>query len=312
MNPMKPLRNPRPGDKPLSDSMRSEGGKSSLVSTKGVLRMLNEGDQVLKAARRILALLDEGRAKTGLSRHNFYTQALRVWDATLHLADMDEFLNVACVGVEKAIDQISRAFSELLLQASRNYYDVLGLVYMLAELGGPGQEYTPFDLVRLLVRVSMEDYPWPEPGSAPIKIYDPCCGSGSLLLGAAEYISEIHPDLLETGTAQFYGQEISYDGWLMARINMHLHGLNRAIRLTETLTESERRAVEQVMGGPPLFQTMLPLFQEAGKEGEPRRERQSTRVRSTHRKKQPMRELGPLYATSEPLFNPNPLETNEY
>lgn len=208
--------------------------------------MYDEGTRVLKAAESIVRLLDEGRARTGLSRHPFFTQALRVWDATSRLADMDEFLNEACVGVEKAVGEIGKAFAELSYQAARNYYDVLGMVYMLAQLGSKGEEFTPHDLVRLLVRLNLEGFTPPPPGGPPLTIYDPCCGSGSLLLGAAEFIDEVHPELLEAGLVLFYGQEISYDAWLMARLNMRLNGLTRRIWQPQHLSPGERLALDQL------------------------------------------------------------------
>ena len=135
------------------------------------------------AARRIWKLLEEGRTRTGFSRSAFFTQVLRVWDALLRPMDLDEYLNTLCVGIENAMPQIIQAFHELQQEAIAHYLDVLGIVYMLAGVrANAGEEYTPWSLVRLLVRLHMVDFTPPAPGDPPRTFYDPCCGSGTLLL----------------------------------------------------------------------------------------------------------------------------------
>ncbi|SRR5579875_621105 len=196
-----------------------------------------------QSAQRIITLLEEGRAKTGLSRTDFFTRALLVWDATLRQADLDEFLNVACVGVEKALREIALAFDELFAQALHNYYDILGATFMLAHLAWKdvGDEYTPWDLVQLVVRLTLAEFQ-PPPGDPPITIYDPCCGSGAFLLGCLEYIDSLYPEVLDRGQVKLYGQELTHVGWLMCRINLHLHELARGLRRGGP---SQERSAEQ-------------------------------------------------------------------
>lgn len=52
------------------------------------------------------------------------------------------------------------------------------------------------------------------------KIYDPACGSGSLLLQAQKQFTE---HVIEDG---FYGQEINMTTYNLARMNMFLHNIN--------------------------------------------------------------------------------------
>ncbi|HEY7418771.1 MAG TPA: N-6 DNA methylase [Ktedonobacteraceae bacterium] len=195
---------------------------------------------VTQSAQRIITLLEQGRAKTGLRRSDFFTQTLLVWDATLQQADMDEFLNVACVGVEKAMHEIALAFEELFSQAMDNYYDILGATFMLAHLAWKdvGDEYTPWDLVLLIVRLTMSDFTPPQPDDPPITVYDPCCGSGAFLLGCLDYIDTYYPEVLDRGQVKLYGQELTHVGWLMCRINLHLHQLARYCRHPWTCAQS--------------------------------------------------------------------------
>jgi len=264
--------------------------------------MHDEETLVLKAAQSILSLLDEGRARTGLSRHPFFTQALRVWDATIRLADMDELLNEACVGVEKAIGEINQAFGELLYQSSRNYHDVLGIVYMLAQFGSKGEEYTPHSIVRLLVRLNLQGFTPPPPEGPALSIYDPCCGSGSLLLGAAEYLDEVYPGLLKTGLVQFYGQDSSYDAWLMARLNMHLHGLTRCLWQPQHLSSDEREVLEHLVehAQQPRAGLLSPASQEQAVLHEQKQE--SKMSHPPVQQQASLSKSGLLYITTQPLF----------
>lgn len=54
------------------------------------------------------------------------------------------------------------------------------------------------------------------------KIYDPACGSGSLLLQAKK---QFDAHLIEEG---FFGQEINHTTYNLARMNMFLHNINYA------------------------------------------------------------------------------------
>ena len=187
---------------------------------------------IAQSAERIIALLEQGRAKTGLSRSDFFNQVLRVWDAELRLADIDEFLNVVCVGVEAAMSEIALAFEELFIQASSNYHDVLGATFMLANLSWKtvGDEYTPWDLVQLVVRLTLINFKPPQPGDRPITVYDPCCGSGAFLLGVLDYVDTYYPEVLDRGQVEVYGQELAHTGWLMCRINIRIHQIARCLR----------------------------------------------------------------------------------
>ena len=203
---------------------------SSLVSSLGSAHDPIERAGEL-AAQRIRKLLEEGRHQTGLSRPAFFVQALRVWDALLRPLDLDEYLNTICVGIENAMPQITQAFQVLQMEALDHYLDVLGIVYMQASVrANAGEEYTPWSLVRLLVRLQMTHFVPPAPGEPPRTFYDPCCGSGTLLLGQMEYLHFYHPEVIDRHHARFFGQDVSYDAWLMARINLRIHLLGRFLR----------------------------------------------------------------------------------
>ena len=76
-----------------------------------------------------------------------------------------------------------------------------------------GQYFTPADVSELLARLGTI-------GKTKInKVYDPACGSGSLLLKVEKVLGK---DNIERG---FYGQEIDLTTYNLCRINMFLHGV---------------------------------------------------------------------------------------
>lgn len=79
-----------------------------------------------------------------------------------------------------------------------------------------GEFYTPSEVSKLLAMLVK-----PEKG---FRIYDPTCGSGSLLIRCAEQLSKKG----ETDF-QIYGQEITGSTWALAKMNMFLHGFDRSV-----------------------------------------------------------------------------------
>jgi len=99
--------------------------------------------------------------------------------------------------------------------------DLLGHAYEyligeFADEGGKkgGQFYTPRSIIRMMVRLV-------DP-QAGMSVYDPCAGSGGMLIMAKEYVEE-HGQVAKDLTV--YGQEDNGSAWAMARMNMLLHGI---------------------------------------------------------------------------------------
>lgn len=111
-------------------------------------------------------------------------------------------------------------FSALDLQPSHLLNaDVIGdaYEYLIGEFAGKagkkaGEFYTPAEVSSLLAKLVT-----PRPGD---RICDPTCGSGSLLIKVA----------YEVGSDNFsvYGQESNGSTWALCRMNMFLHGMDRA------------------------------------------------------------------------------------
>ncbi|MER9403670.1 type I restriction-modification system subunit M [Mesorhizobium caraganae] len=91
-----------------------------------------------------------------------------------------------------------------------------------------GEFFTPQHVSRLIAQLAMHKQ------TSVNKIYDPACGSGSLLLQAKKHF-DAH--IIEDG---FFGQEINHTTYNLARMNMFLHNINYDkfnIQLGNTLIE---------------------------------------------------------------------------
>jgi type I restriction enzyme M protein len=77
-----------------------------------------------------------------------------------------------------------------------------------------GEFFTPQHVSKLIAQLAMHKQ------TSVNKIYDPACGSGSLLLQAKKHF-DAH--IIEEG---FFGQEINHTTYNLARMNMFLHNIN--------------------------------------------------------------------------------------
>ena len=77
-----------------------------------------------------------------------------------------------------------------------------------------GEFFTPQHVSKLIAQLAMHKQ------DKVNKIYDPACGSGSLLLQAKKHFDN---HIIEEG---FYGQEINHTTYNLARMNMFLHNIN--------------------------------------------------------------------------------------
>lgn len=77
-----------------------------------------------------------------------------------------------------------------------------------------GEFFTPQHVSKLIAQLAMHKQ------TSVNKIYDPACGSGSLLLQAKKHF-DAH--IIEEG---FFGQELNHTTYNLARMNMFLHNIN--------------------------------------------------------------------------------------
>ena len=155
----------------------------------------------------------------------------------------------------KTVSQRSELIARILVhldkidfQLQNSQIDVLGdayeyLISQFASGAGKkaGEFYTPQEISMVLAQIVTD-------GKKRLKtVYDPTCGSGSLLLRVAKYVDEV---------GHFYGQEMNNTTYNLARMNMILHDVGYDkfdIKQEDTLTHPQhlQYKFEAIVANPP-------------------------------------------------------------
>ncbi|RDU64618.1 type I restriction-modification system subunit M [Helicobacter didelphidarum] len=153
----------------------------------------------------------------------------------------------------KKLLKIMQEISKLELSYANNSIDAFGDAYeflmtMYASNAGKsgGEFFTPQEVSELLTKITLHNNP------SPNKVYDPACGSGSLLL---QYKKILHKD----PKLGYYGQEINLTTYNLARMNMFLHNVGYEkfhIALGDTLIKPceghrEQEPFDAIVSNPP-------------------------------------------------------------
>lgn len=105
-------------------------------------------------------------------------------------------------------------YKENSIDAFGDAYEYLMSMYASNAGKSGGEFFTPQEVSELLTRIAVV-------GKTEVnKVYDPACGSGSLLLKAAKILGK------ENVRQGFYGQEINLTTYNLCRINMFLHDID--------------------------------------------------------------------------------------
>ena len=136
-------------------------------------------------------------------------------------------------------------FKDNQIDAFGDAYEFLMTMYASNAGKSGGEFYTPSEVSELLVRLGTV-------GKTQVnKVYDPACGSGSLLLKATKILG---PEGVRIG---YYGQEINITTYNLCRINMFLHDVGYDkfdIACDDTLTNPlhwDDEPFELIVSNPP-------------------------------------------------------------
>lgn len=150
-----------------------------------------------------------------------------------------------CAVMQGIADLNFGSFEESQIDLFGDAYEYLISNYAANAGKSGGEFFTPPQVSKLIARLAVH-------GQTQVnKIYDPACGSGSLLLQARR--------LFKAGQIQggFYGQEINPTTYNLARMNMFLHGINYSnfdIQLGDTLLAPkhlEEKPFDAIVSNPP-------------------------------------------------------------
>ncbi len=148
--------------------------------------------------------------------------------------------NAIIVQILNRLDQIDFKLRELDSDVLGDAYEYLIAKFAAGAGKSAGEFYTPQQVSKILAKIVCT-------GKTKLRsVYDPSCGSGSLLLRVAK----------EAKVSEFYGQELNRTTYNLARMNMILHDVHfRAfdIRQEDTLERPQHldKRFEAVVANPP-------------------------------------------------------------
>jgi type I restriction enzyme M protein len=178
-------------------------------------------------------------------------------DGVLTHIDFNRKVGQSTISDKKLRDLITHFSKYPLRNEDFEFPDLLGAAYEylirdFADSAGKkgGEFYTPRSVVRMMVRIAR-----PEEG---MRIYDPCSGSGGMLILSKEYLDEHQRN---SKNLRLYGQESNGGVWAISKMNMLLHGIADAdIRNEDTLASpqhlesGELMRFDRVVTNPPFSQ----------------------------------------------------------
>ena len=122
--------------------------------------------------------------------------------------------NEKLVKLLDAIGDLKLGHAGNTIDAFGDAYEYLMAMYASSAGKSGGEYYTPQEVSELLARITVV-------GKTEVnKVYDPACGSGSLLL---KFDKVLGHDKVRQG---YFGQEINLTTYNLCRINMFLHDIN--------------------------------------------------------------------------------------
>ena len=208
----------------LSDK-EAEGAREDLVATKGFFILPSELFENVREKAKNDENLNETLEKV-FNNIELSAQGSDSEDDFKGLFDdIDVNSNKLGATVAKRNDKLVKLMDGVASMKLGNYkdntIDAFGDAYeflmgMYASNAGKsgGEYYTPQEVSELLTKIALGNK------KEVNKVYDPACGSGSLLLKAAKILGK------ENVRQGFYGQEINLTTYNLCRINMFLHDID--------------------------------------------------------------------------------------
>jgi type I restriction enzyme M protein len=162
------------------------------------------------------------------------------------LGNTVEGKNLRLAAVLKGVEELNFGdFEDNQIDLFGDAYEFLISNYAANAGKSGGEFFTPQHVSKLIAQLAMHKQ------TAVNKIYDPACGSGSLLLQAKKHFDN---HIIEEG---FYGQEVNHTTYNLARMNMFLHNVNYDkfnIALGNTLIDphyGDEKPFDAIVSNPP-------------------------------------------------------------
>lgn len=178
-------------------------------------------------------------------------------DGVLHHIDFTRTVGKSKLSDKKLQELIGHFNKYRLRNEDFEFPDLLGAAYEFligefADSAGKkgGEFYTPRSVIRLMVRIAKPQ--------EKMKVYDPCSGSGGMLILSSEYVTEHGGDRRNLA---LFGQEDNGGVWSISKMNMILHEIPDAdVRNGDVLSDplhmegGELMRFDRVITNPPFSQ----------------------------------------------------------
>lgn len=246
----------------MSDDV-AERARKSIVPSKGffilpselfcnVQKKAKSDDNLNITLNRIFKNI-EGSSQGTASEENFKGLFDDIDVNSKNIGSTIEERNKTLVKIMDAIAGLNLGeFGENTIDLFGDAYEYLMSMYASTAGKKGGEFFTPQEVSELLAKISLVDTTQPNKFKQQVnKVYDPACGSGSLLLKFAKVLGK------DKVTQGFFGQEINITTYNLCRINMFLHDINYDkfdIALGDTLTNPQHwddEPFEAIVSNPP-------------------------------------------------------------
>ena len=209
----------------LLDDATAEGVREEMVSVKGffilpsqlftnVCKVCDKDDNLNETLEHIFTAI-EASAKGTASEDDFKGLFADLDVNSNKLGATVIKRNEKLVKLLRGIEQMHLGdYQDNTIDAFGDAYEYLMAMYASNAGKSGGEFYTPQEVSELLTKLATYGK------TAVNKVYDPACGSGSLLLKAAKILGK------ENVRLGFYGQEINLTTYNLCRINMFLHDID--------------------------------------------------------------------------------------
>ena len=211
----------------------------SAIAKKGNANTETQSDFILEDLESILNGIEQ--STMGTESEDDFNQLFEDLDlSSTKLGRSADARNSLIAKVLSHLDKIDFALQDTDADVLGDAYEYLISQFASGAGKKAGEFYTPQQVSQILAQIVTT-------GKKRLKnVYDPTCGSGSLLLRVAR----------EVKVDEFYGQELNRTTYNLARMNMILHDVHYRqfdIRQEDTLTEPQHREqrFEAIVANPP-------------------------------------------------------------
>jgi len=192
--------------------LRAAGQPFYNVSPLNFTRLLDDPSNIAANLRTYIAGYSTGAVEV-LDKYGFDNQIARLDNAGLLYLVISRFADIDLHPDTVSNEAMGYIFEELLRKFSEMSNETAG------------EHFTPREVIRLMVNILFSEDDDALRGTAPVRtMYDPACGTGGMLTGGQERLSDLNP----RARLEVFGQELNPETWAIARSDLMIKGQDPA------------------------------------------------------------------------------------